>query len=408
MQADDPLPGGRESERTADLVPAGVAAKMSDFFTLRAFRRLGLHAAMCRPLGIDYVMKIYLETGSPGASVIFDRGGRDFSERDRAVLNTLGPHLALIRRRTRESRTRPENEITSMLTAREREVLDLVACGWTNGEIAAALFIAQGTVRKHLDNVYAKLGVRSRAQAVATIRAYPDAAGGAAAGIIPVGPTRSRAHSLVDVGGQPEARQVGDDDGDDDQRRDREARADREEQRDHHRRQRQPQHGHARRADERGDGLGLLEARQVGREQARDGTEEDCGERGAAAEAPERDAPGKALEQEEQHERRDRERRSRGEQRAERLLPGEEDGVLSLIGGLLESDRERPDRETGCDRQRVRMPLDEPLRPARELHDREHDDRRRDREQRSSRRSRRSPAHRTGADRKGSAARRCC
>ena len=188
VQADDPLPGGRESERIAGLVPAGVAAKMSDFFTLRTFRRLGLHAAMCRPLGIDYVMKIYLETGSPGASVIFDRGGRDFSERDRAVLNTLGPHLALIRRRTRESSARPENEITSMLTAREREVLDLVACGWTNGEIAAALFIAKGTVRKHLDNVYAKLGVRGRAQAVATIRAYPDAAGGAAAGISPPAP----------------------------------------------------------------------------------------------------------------------------------------------------------------------------------------------------------------------------
>jgi len=37
----------------------------------------------------------------------------------------------------------------------------------TKREIAACLFIAHGTVRKHLDNIYAKLGVRSRAQAVA-------------------------------------------------------------------------------------------------------------------------------------------------------------------------------------------------------------------------------------------------
>jgi DNA-binding CsgD family transcriptional regulator len=37
----------------------------------------------------------------------------------------------------------------------------------TNPEISAVRFIATGTVRKHLDNVYAKLGVRRRAQAVA-------------------------------------------------------------------------------------------------------------------------------------------------------------------------------------------------------------------------------------------------
>ena len=39
--------------------------------------------------------------------------------------------------------------------------------GRRDREVAAVLFIAPGTVRKHLDNVYAKLGVRSRAQAVA-------------------------------------------------------------------------------------------------------------------------------------------------------------------------------------------------------------------------------------------------
>ncbi len=42
----------------------------------------------------------------------------------------------------------------------------LVAAGMTNHEVSLALFIATGTVRKHLDNIYAKLGARSRAQAV--------------------------------------------------------------------------------------------------------------------------------------------------------------------------------------------------------------------------------------------------
>jgi ATP/maltotriose-dependent transcriptional regulator MalT len=51
------------------------------------------------------------------------------------------------------------------LTRREREVLDLVAAGATNAAVAEALVVAPGTVKKHLDNVYAKLGVSSRAAA---------------------------------------------------------------------------------------------------------------------------------------------------------------------------------------------------------------------------------------------------
>ena len=54
-----------------------------------------------------------------------------------------------------------------LLTPREREILAWVARGKTNREIAAALYLAPGTVRKHLDNVYAKLDVGSRAGAVA-------------------------------------------------------------------------------------------------------------------------------------------------------------------------------------------------------------------------------------------------
>jgi DNA-binding CsgD family transcriptional regulator len=52
------------------------------------------------------------------------------------------------------------------LTDREAEVLGLVAEGRTNGEIATALSISPGTVKKHLDHIYDKLDVRSRTEAV--------------------------------------------------------------------------------------------------------------------------------------------------------------------------------------------------------------------------------------------------
>ncbi|MEV6172935.1 response regulator transcription factor [Streptomyces sp. NPDC051954] len=54
------------------------------------------------------------------------------------------------------------------LSAREREVLTLVAKGTSNREIARVLFISEATVKTHLTHLYAKLGVKDRAAAVAT------------------------------------------------------------------------------------------------------------------------------------------------------------------------------------------------------------------------------------------------
>ncbi|TKK86632.1 response regulator transcription factor [Herbidospora galbida] len=53
------------------------------------------------------------------------------------------------------------------LSPRELEVLELVAAGNTNREVAARLFVTEATVKSHLLNIYAKLGVNDRAAAVA-------------------------------------------------------------------------------------------------------------------------------------------------------------------------------------------------------------------------------------------------
>ena len=66
-----------------------------------------------------------------------------------------------------EFRKQPPSLQTGDLTDREREILEWVAVGKTNAEIAKILWVAPSTIRKHLENVYAKLGVHTRTAAVA-------------------------------------------------------------------------------------------------------------------------------------------------------------------------------------------------------------------------------------------------
>jgi DNA-binding NarL/FixJ family response regulator len=55
---------------------------------------------------------------------------------------------------------------SARLTARETEILALMAAGFNNGEIAAALGPSEGTIKNHVSNILAKLGVRDRVRAV--------------------------------------------------------------------------------------------------------------------------------------------------------------------------------------------------------------------------------------------------
>jgi DNA-binding NarL/FixJ family response regulator len=63
---------------------------------------------------------------------------------------------------------RKENTSTALdLTEREEEVLTMLAQGWTNTRIANEMTVSERTVRFHLSNIYDKLGVSSRAEAIA-------------------------------------------------------------------------------------------------------------------------------------------------------------------------------------------------------------------------------------------------
>ncbi len=59
-----------------------------------------------------------------------------------------------------------EAKALQLLSPREREVLNLVAKGLSNGECAEQLFMSEGTVKTHVKRIYTKLDLRDRTQAV--------------------------------------------------------------------------------------------------------------------------------------------------------------------------------------------------------------------------------------------------
>ena len=87
-----------------------------------------------------------------------------FSERDKAMLRMIAPALQ------RLMRERPTRQLPDSLTLQERRVLMHVSAGRSNAEIADRLFIAESTVRKHLQHSFRKLGVTSRLAAVAALQ----------------------------------------------------------------------------------------------------------------------------------------------------------------------------------------------------------------------------------------------
>jgi DNA-binding CsgD family transcriptional regulator len=146
------------ADRTGDIASV---AKLSDFVSDRQWQ--------ASPMSIDYAsgrmrtLMAYLpdEPGHRTRLYLWRASGRDFDERDRLLLTLLRPHLIASFRAAERSRQAP-----AALTSRQLELLQYVAQGYTNTQIARRMQLSEGTVRTHLNHIYERLGVTSRTAAV--------------------------------------------------------------------------------------------------------------------------------------------------------------------------------------------------------------------------------------------------
>jgi DNA-binding CsgD family transcriptional regulator len=142
--------------------------RISDYFERRERRKLEWDAAVWRPYGVDDGLRLWLPA-PPGRarSIYLERGGKNYTNRELRLLSLLRPHLARMRANA-ELRRRLAGD--HGLSAREAEVLGWIAYGKTNVQIARVLFVSPHTVRKHIENIFEKLGVHTRTEAAAFAR----------------------------------------------------------------------------------------------------------------------------------------------------------------------------------------------------------------------------------------------
>lgn len=156
------------------------ALRISDFFSRRQFRALPIYGELFVGMGIEHQVAFTMRASSQGRflCVALNRAsGRDFSDREIERLEMLRRPLDALVLTTMSRLDAETDPARQALTGREVAVLELLSLGLSSRQIGRRLNTSDRTVDKHLEHIYAKCGMRSRAGAVAWWlgRGGPDA-----------------------------------------------------------------------------------------------------------------------------------------------------------------------------------------------------------------------------------------
>jgi DNA-binding CsgD family transcriptional regulator len=156
--------------------------RISDLMSRRAWHSTAVWAEALRDTDDQLGLVLGRRSGAL-RNVLVSRTGRPFTDRERELVRLASRHVAAAARRVHAGRavglqiapragwvplgaTTARDRPAIPLSAREQEVLRLVAAGLTDAQVARQLGLSPRTVSKHLERVYARLGVPNRAAAV--------------------------------------------------------------------------------------------------------------------------------------------------------------------------------------------------------------------------------------------------
>jgi DNA-binding CsgD family transcriptional regulator len=151
------VPGTREKEKEL----LGALEERGELTPATAAMRSSLTVDEASEMLENLARKGHLEMQTDGGVVAYALGGRG-----RQALPGGDPATPLARSDGNGASLRLEDP----LSEREIEVLNLLASGKTNSEVAGDLFVSVGTIKSHTGNIYRKLGAKSRAEALTRAR----------------------------------------------------------------------------------------------------------------------------------------------------------------------------------------------------------------------------------------------
>ncbi|MEY9950671.1 LuxR C-terminal-related transcriptional regulator [Leifsonia sp. EB34] len=167
-------------KRTADAHPTMLAfrrrpqsvdpIRLSDQLELRQWRRHEVYSDLFRLMGTTYQLALPVRPLASGRlrTWVFNRAHRDFDDDELELARRLQPLLAAVdpvAADTRPAVASPALAARSGLTAREAEILGMLGDGMTAHSIAYVTRVSPRTVQKHIEHIYAKLGVHDRVSA---------------------------------------------------------------------------------------------------------------------------------------------------------------------------------------------------------------------------------------------------